>query len=78
MLKQVRRWLPDMGMTVLGDGGFATALLCWECIRLKIDVISRLRIDARLYALPEERLPGSKGRPAKKGARLTSFKEILV
>lgn len=76
MLKQVRRWLPDVALTLLGDGGFATALFCWECIALKIDLVSRLRIDARLYDFPEERLKGTKGRPPKKGAKLMSFKEM--
>lgn len=77
MLKQVRRWLPGLAMTLLGDGGFATADLCWECLRLKISLVSRLRIDARLYDFPAERLPGAKGRPPKKGNKLMSFKDIL-
>lgn len=77
MLKQVRRWLPVAALTVLGDGGFATAQLCWECFVLKIDLVSRLRIDARLYSIPENRLPGAKGRPPKKGDRLISFKDML-
>ena len=66
MLKQVRRWLPGVALTVLGDGGFATAALCWECLWLKISLVSRLRIDARPYDLPPERLPGTKGRPEKR------------
>jgi hypothetical protein len=77
MLKQVRRWLPGISMTVLGDGGFATATLCWECLKLKISLVSRLRIDARLYDFPAERLPGAKGRPSKKGNKLMSFKDML-
>ena len=64
-------------MTVLGDGGFATAALCWECLRLKISLVSRLRIDCRLYDFPAERLPGTKGRPTKKGNKLMSFKDML-
>jgi hypothetical protein len=76
MLKQVRRWFPDISLTVLGDGAFATALFCWECITLKIDLVSRLRIDARLYDFPEERSKGARGRPPKKGAKLMSFKEM--
>ena len=76
-LKQVKRWLSGYSITVLGDGGFATALFCWECIKLNVSLVSRLRIDARLYDFPAERLPGSKGRPAKKGTRLMSFKEMV-
>lgn len=77
MLMQVRRWLPGVALTILGDGGFAIAQLCWLCLKLKIDLVSRLRIDARLYAFPEERLPSAKGRTPKKGNRLVSFKDML-
>lgn len=77
MLKQVRRWLPGVSMTILGDGGFATAELCWQCLKLKIGLVLRLRIDARLYDFPAERLPGAKGRPSKKGNKLMSFKDML-
>jgi hypothetical protein len=77
MLKQVRRWFPNMTMTILGDGGFATAALCWACLRLNMDLVSRLRIDARLYDFPPERIHGSPGRPARKGNKLISFKEML-
>ena len=77
MLKQVRRWLPEVAMTVLGDGGFATATLCWECLKLKVNLVSRLRIDARLYDFPVERPSGAKGRPPKKGNKLISFKDML-
>jgi len=77
MFKQVRRWLPEVALTVLGDGGFATAALCWECLWLKISLVSRLRIDARLYDLPPERHSGTRGRPPKKGKKLMSFKDML-
>lgn len=77
MLKQVRRWMPEVALTVLGDGGFATANLCWMCLKLKISLVSRLRIDARLYSFPVERPAGTKGRPPKKGQKLMSFKDML-
>lgn len=77
MLKQVRRWFPGVAITVLGDGGFAAAAFCWECVHHKIALVSRLRIDARLYDFPLERLPGAKGRPPKKGNKLMSFKDML-
>lgn len=77
MLKQVRRWLPGVAITLLGDGGFAAAALCWECHWQKTTLVSRLRIDARLYDFPEERLPGAKGRRPKKGNKLMSFKDVL-
>jgi DDE superfamily endonuclease len=77
MLKQVRRWLPGAALTILGDGGYATAAFCWVCLWLKISLVSRLRMDARLYDFPPERVPGARGRPPKKGKRLMSFKDML-
>lgn len=77
MIKQVRRWQQAAFITILGDGGFAAAAFCWECIKRKMILVSRLRIDARLYDFPPERLPGAKGRPPKKGNKLMSFKDML-
>lgn len=77
MLKQVRKWLPGTALTILGDGGYATADFCWVCLWLKISLVSRLRMDARLYDFPPERVPGTRGRPPKKGKRLMSFKDML-
>ena len=78
VIKQVRKWFPKMAMTILGDGGFAAAAFCWTCLRLNIDLVSRLRIDTRLYDFPPERIPKTPGRPAIKGQRLISFKEMLT
>ena len=41
------------------------------------DLSSRLHLDARLYALPPERKPGTNGRPRKRGARLPSPRQML-
>jgi len=41
------------------------------------DVTSRLVMDARLYALPEPRQPGTKGRPRKRGQQLPTPHEML-
>ena len=41
------------------------------------DLTSRLVLDARLYALPPERLPGQNGRPRKRGERLPNPTEML-
>jgi hypothetical protein len=76
MLNQVRRWLPTIALTLLADGGFATAQFCWECIRMKISLVSRFRKDTRLYDFPAEVPKGTRGRRAKKGNQLMSFKEM--
>lgn len=41
------------------------------------DLTSRLVMDARLYALPEPRPKGAKGRPRKRGQRLPTPEEML-
>jgi DDE superfamily endonuclease len=59
----------------LFDGAFAVAnvvrpLVCPAGGKPRIDFISRLRQDARLYALPGPVRPGRRGRPPKWGRRL--------
>ncbi len=41
------------------------------------DLTSRLVLDARLYALPPERKPGTNGRPRKRGERLPAPEQML-
>ncbi len=41
-------------------------------------MITRLRLDARLYEPPPPRKPGTMGRPRKRGARLPTLEEVLA
>ena len=41
------------------------------------DLTSRMVLNARLYAAPPERLPGTNGRPRKRGMRLPSPEQML-
>ena len=77
MIKQIVRWLPNQALILLGDGGFASAPLCFACICLSVSLVSRLRIDSRLYDFPPEKKKDSRGRPPAKGIRLATFKEML-
>jgi hypothetical protein len=54
------------GQSVLGD-------LPQNC-----DLTSRLDLDARLYAAPPERKPGTNGRPRKRGEQLPSPRQMLA
>ena len=56
-------------------GGFANAQLAWTALKLEISLISRLRLDARIFDFPEMRQ--GPGRPAKRGQRLLSPKRLL-
>ncbi|MGE5196795.1 MAG: transposase [Anaerolineae bacterium] len=78
MIGQVRRWLGKQAQLILvGDGGFATGGLALDCIRYGVTLVSRLKMNARLFGFPPERVPGKRGRLASKGARLLNFKQML-
>jgi len=75
MCFQLRRWLPKMAIILVADGGFANAQLAWTALKLGISLISRLRLDARIFDFPE--IKQGAGRPAKRGQRLFAPKKLL-
>ena len=77
---QLRRWLPNRPLVLVGDSGYAVLDLLHFCQSLHDPVafITRLRLDAALYAPAPPRQPGRMGRPRMKGARLPSLKQLLV
>ena len=77
MVKQLVRWAPTISFILVGDGGFACAKLAWTCLKNNIALVSRLKMNACIYAVPEEAPPGKRGPKTKKGERLFSFKEML-
>jgi hypothetical protein len=79
MIFQVRRWLPDRLLVVVGDSTYAVIELLAFCQRLREPVvfITRLRLDARLYEPAPPRLPGTIGRPRLKGRRLPKLEQVL-
>lgn len=73
MLMVIRRWFPNISITILGDGDYARVKLCQVCERLSINLISRMRADARLHDfVPEGK---RKGRRPKVGKRLARPEE---
>jgi hypothetical protein len=75
MIKQVKRFLPNALLILVGDGGFANIELSWVCVKYNISLIVRMRLDARLFDFPEEKK--GPGRKATKGRRLLTFKQML-
>lgn len=75
MLLQLRRWLPDRQLVLVVDSGYAALdfLGVLANRRRAITCITRLRLDARLYAPATPRYQGQIGRPRRKGARLPSL-----
>ena len=77
MIIKVGRWLKYTPINVVGDGGFACGELAWLCLKLKIGLITRLKMNARLHDFPSIDEPGKRGRKRTKGAKLFSFKEMI-
>lgn len=76
-VKQVSRWLARAAFIVVGDGAYASVALAHACRGVNATLVSRLRLDARLYGLPEAPPSGRRGRKPKKGKRLPSLKSLL-
>ncbi len=74
---QARRWLPDRRLIVVADAGFSGVSLI-AALRRHASLVTRLRIDASLFAPAPPRQPGQMGRPRLKGERLPGFKAVLA
>jgi hypothetical protein len=76
LLVLVARWLPERRLIAVADSSYAAIeLLAAVCHRLT--VITRLRLDARLFDPPPPRRPGTIGRPRVSGARQPTLAERL-
>jgi hypothetical protein len=80
MVSQLRRWLPDHPLVLVADSTYAVLSLLHHCASLSrpVTVITRLRLDARLFAPPPPRAPGTNGRPRKVGSRQPSLAAVLA
>jgi hypothetical protein len=80
ILVQVRRWVPQRELIVVADSSFAVLTLLHELQHLAqpIAMITRLRLDAALYAPAPVRPPGQPGRPRLKGKRLPTLQQVLL
>jgi DDE superfamily endonuclease len=77
MLLQLRRWMPERQLVLVVDSGYAALefLGCLANRRQPITCITRLRLDAQLYAPVRPRRKGQIGRPRRKGVRLPSLQK---
>ena len=74
---QTKRWLPNRRLVVVADAGFAGVGLI-AALRRHACLVTRLRIDASLFAPAPPRRPGQMGRPWLKGQRLPAFRAVLA
>ncbi len=65
MVLQLRRWLPRRPLVLVGDSGYPVLDLLYLCQSLSepVTLITRLRLDAGLYAPAPPREAGQMGRP---------------
>ncbi len=72
---QIHRWLPGRRIVLVADSAFA-AIEFLAAVSPHICVVTRLRLDASLFAPAPPRRPG-RGRPRVKGQRLPKLRETL-
>ncbi len=79
LISQVRRWYPEREIIVVGDGAFASVALIQHCQRkhIRVTLVTRLRLDARLFDPPGEQPEGKPGVKPKKGKRQPKLHERL-
>ena len=77
LLVLVTRWLPERRLIVVADSGYA-AIELLAAVRRHLTMITRLRLDARLFDPPPPRRPGTLGRPRVAGARQPTLAERLA
>lgn len=75
-VKLIRKWAgPYMKITIVADSAFATYLLANTCIDCRVNLTSRMRLDARTFEFPTA---NKNGRINLVGKRKPTFKEMLI
>jgi hypothetical protein len=77
MILVVRRWLPGVELTVIGDQTSSVHELGGACARRGVRLVAPLRMDAALHVPAPPREPGTNGRPRVKGERLPKLAQVL-
>ena len=79
MIAKVRGWQPEREIILVGDGSYAAIVLVQRCQRLKkrVKLVSRLRLDARLFGFPSPQPKSKRGPKPKKGARQLQLAQRL-
>ena len=77
MIACLRRWLPGVPLTIVGDSAYSVIELGLACRRRGVGLIAPLRLDARLFTPAPERAPGTVGRPRVAGKRLPNLDVVL-
>jgi hypothetical protein len=73
MVRLVARGLTRRRWVLVGDGSYSCVRLGWECLSAQAALISRRRLDARLFAPPAPLPPGRRGPKPKQGHALAKL-----
>jgi hypothetical protein len=73
MLEEVKDWFPERQFMTVGDGFYATLAGCGAAYT---HIISRMRRDAAIYALPKKKPKHQRGPKPKRGRRLGNPTQI--
>ena len=76
MMLVVRRWLPGVEMTLIGDQTYSVHELGQACARGEVRLVAPLRMDAALYVPAPPRRPAPTGASVK-GERLPQLAQVL-
>jgi hypothetical protein len=74
LLRQVHRWLPERPLVLVADSTYA-ALGLLAALRPAVTVVTRLRLDAQLFAPAPPRTAHQRGRPRLVGPRLPTLEQ---
>jgi DDE superfamily endonuclease len=80
LLRVVRRWWPDRPIVAVADATYAALEFLADCRSwpTPATVVTRLRLDAALYAPAPPRRPHQNGRPRLKGERLPTLAAVAA
>jgi hypothetical protein len=73
---QIKRWLPNRPIIIVADSSFSAIELI-AAVRRHVCFITRLRLDANLFAPAPKRHSRTIGRPPKKGHKLPKLTQML-
>ena len=77
MIQQAAEALPKVHWRVVADGQYASRDVV-RALPENVNLVSRIRRDAAIYALPKARRRGQRGRPARKGPRLPTPRQLAA
>jgi hypothetical protein len=80
MVLLLRRWYPTRALVVVADNTYAALDFLARCGQAPVQatMVTRLRLDAALYAPPPPYDPHRRGRPRLRGARLPTLAQVLA